>query len=142
MENVAELLGRGFGDVLGSLAALWYNVWWDCLPAFAIGANHERDRVWAVATHDYQARLSRGLQARADSPDARNVGAGIGLALADPPAFPREHGPLRPLLGGRAHGVPNRMDRVAALGNAVVPQIPELIGRAILASLEQQQKAA
>ena len=30
-------------------------------------------------------------------------------------------------------GVPNRVDRVKALGNAVVPQIPELIGRAILA---------
>jgi len=33
-----------------------------------------------------------------------------------------------------AHGVPNRSHRLAALGNAVVPQIPELIGRAILAA--------
>jgi DNA (cytosine-5)-methyltransferase 1 len=32
-------------------------------------------------------------------------------------------------------GVPNRMDRLRALGNAVVPQIPELIGRAILRSM-------
>ena len=33
-----------------------------------------------------------------------------------------------------AHGVPARVDRLAGLGNAVVPQIPELIGRAILAA--------
>jgi DNA (cytosine-5)-methyltransferase 1 len=37
-----------------------------------------------------------------------------------------------------ADGVPNRMDRVRGTGNAVVPQIPELIGRAILASIEAE----
>ena len=36
-----------------------------------------------------------------------------------------------------ANGVPDRVARLKALGNAVVPQIPELIGRAILASLER-----
>jgi len=30
------------------------------------------------------------------------------------------------------NGIPCRMDRVFALGNAVVPQIPEMIGRALL----------
>jgi len=31
-----------------------------------------------------------------------------------------------------ANGVPSQMDRLGCLGNAVVPQIPELIGRAIM----------
>jgi len=37
-----------------------------------------------------------------------------------------------PDVGRVANGVPRRVDRLKALGNAVVPQIPEMIGRAIL----------
>jgi hypothetical protein len=35
-------------------------------------------------------------------------------------------------VGRVANGVPDRAHRLKALGNAVVPAIPELIGRAIL----------
>ena len=35
-------------------------------------------------------------------------------------------------VGRVAHKVPNRVERLRALGNAVIPQIPELIGRAIM----------
>jgi len=38
-----------------------------------------------------------------------------------------------PPVCGPDDGVPNRVARLKALGNAVVPQIPEIIGRAILA---------
>ncbi len=40
-----------------------------------------------------------------------------------------------PDVGRVAHGVPARVDRLHGLGNAVIPQIPELIGRAILAAI-------
>jgi hypothetical protein len=40
-----------------------------------------------------------------------------------------------PGVGILVHGVPKGLDEVGALGNAVVPRIPEILGRLIL-SLE------
>ena len=49
VENVAALLHRGMGTVLGDLAEIGYDAEWDCIPAAALGAPHIRDRVFIVA---------------------------------------------------------------------------------------------
>jgi hypothetical protein len=46
--------------------------------------------------------------------------------------FGRTQWSTEPDVGRVAHGVPARVDRLCGLGNAVVPQIPEIIGRAIM----------
>lgn len=45
-----------------------------------------------------------------------------------------QHWRAEPELGRLAHGIPARVDRLRCLGNAVVPQIVELIGRAIISA--------
>jgi len=49
VENVAALLGRGMGRVLGDLAAAGYDAQWCCLRAADVGAPHGRARLFLAA---------------------------------------------------------------------------------------------
>jgi DNA (cytosine-5)-methyltransferase 1 len=130
VENVAALLHRGIERVLGDLATLGYDAEWHCIPACAVGAPHRRDRIWIVADPKQQ-RLER----RAGCGLSRSWGASIELACGN-------WWFSEPDVGRVAHGVPARVDRLRSLGNAVVPQIPEIIGRAIMAQHQVTESGA
>jgi len=175
VENVAALLGRGLGDVLGDLAALGYDAEWHCIPASAVGAPHRRDRIWIIAhargqqyeggsptfsgalasellAEDTDATRHRRGEAGGDCErySVRSACGGEALAYTNIPrlalgeGIASHHGAERkavvgggwwdvePDVGRVANGVPARVDRLRSLGNAVVPQIPEIIGRAIM----------
>jgi DNA (cytosine-5)-methyltransferase 1 len=135
VENVSALLGRGLGDVLGHLASLGYDAQWDCIPASYIGALHQRDRIWITAypnTNGVRPQRLRSPAARAWS-EEQFAGLVQDTLLTAVPAGRS---------GGVSDGAPDRVHRLKALGNAVVPQIPELIGRAILAAEQDQARAA
>jgi DNA (cytosine-5)-methyltransferase 1 len=124
VENVAALLGRGLGTVLGDLAACGYDAEWDCLPAAAFGAKHLRERIWIVAyahgAGPQERRLLAGIPGPAGCPDERQDAA-LGAGWAPEPDVVRV-----------VHGISGRVDRIRALGNSVVPQIAEWIGRRII----------
>jgi DNA (cytosine-5)-methyltransferase 1 len=140
VENVSALLSNGMGRVLGDLAALRYNAEWHCIQASRLGAPHDRDRVWIVAHTDEGGRLfsgecsyfdhalSAGCQWDSEAPKTgwRDVQRWFSALVFDGDRSSSD-GRLR----GMVDGLPEDMDRIAALGNAVVPQIPEIIGRAI-----------
>ena len=163
LENVAALLSRGLGDVLGDLASVGYDAEWHCIPAGAVGAPHVRDRIWIVAYPAPQ----RSAEAGQDSQRSAQRVSGSAAVLADAeggearcsqPANSNDETDLgrpvilaslrgcdgmvgasdwhtEPAICRVADGISANVDRVAKLGNAVVPQIPELIGRAILQSI-------
>jgi len=76
LENVAALLGRGMGLVLGDLAESGYDTEWDCIPASAVGAPHQRDRVWIVAHPGGEQHQGKGDAIR------RALAAGLPQAFA------------------------------------------------------------
>ena len=144
VENVPGLLTAGMGDVLGGLAALGYDAEWESVSAGEVGAPHIRDRVWIVAYPDADGELQQGRSVREKRGRSGN---GSRQAVQDsdvgtvqprriwgraPQADSAEWWAAEPDVGRVAHGVPSRLDRLAALGNAVVPQVAEWIGRRIL----------
>lgn len=124
LENVAALLNRGMGTVLGSLAAIGYDTEWHCIPATAVGADHLRDRAWIVAYTD---------SGHGDGWDrAMQMGwGGVAAEIESQNLRCRAEWPAEPGVPRVAYGVPDRVEQCNAYGNAVVPQIPELIGRAL-----------
>lgn len=129
MENVTNLLDRGFGDVLGALAKIGFDAEWECISARDVGADHERDRLWIVAYPGSERRQGfepyHGVLGRAKAALAQHGDAAFGE--------------WRSLVGGQrvlrsVDGLSVAMERrrLHGLGNAVTPVIPEIIGRAIL----------
>lgn len=151
--------GGWFGRVLGDLAERGYDAEWENIPAAAMGAPHLRERAWVVAYPKKKRRSKEGQfrylkleewisrcsqtafsannqqkRAQGGKPqqvsgfsafswcqDVRRAEDLIGRSDLPPPLF-----------RGSRDGISNWVDRVGACGNAVIPQIPELLGYAIL----------
>jgi DNA (cytosine-5)-methyltransferase 1 len=135
VENVSALLGRGFGTVLGDLASLGFDAEWHCIPASYAGARQLRDRIWIVA---YPERHS--LQGRAPFTEGwcRQSREEQLARLVQPCTWPTISSARS---RGTGHGIPRGTHRNRQVGNAVLPQLPEMIGRAILEA-DQLRNAA
>jgi DNA (cytosine-5)-methyltransferase 1 len=117
VENVPGLLIRGLDRVLGTLASLGYDAEWGCISAAALGAPHIRERIFILAYPN-----SGRLQGSRLSPSGQ---------VSDANTRPRRWRCVEPAVCGEPDGIPYRMDRLRGLGNAVVPQVAEWIGRRI-----------
>jgi DNA (cytosine-5)-methyltransferase 1 len=153
LENVRGHLSLGGTTVLGEIAALGYDAEWRVVSAASVGANHRRDRVIIVAYPNSQnepdgAKHKVGMVAYAD---LRQIGRWNGRdATSRSAVFGGEHQrrgtqgyegwkwwEVEPDVGRVADGIPHRVDRLRGLGNAVVPQVAEVIGRLVVAHAEQ-----
>lgn len=137
VENVRDLLIRGLGRVLADLASIGYDAWWDCVLASQLGYPHARDRLVLVA---YPAALRRQEGERSAQEWRRLIRARV-YGSPSPEARSANDDKVRSEFVRIVDGLPDRVDRLGALGNAVVPEILEIIGRAILAA-EAERLAA
>jgi len=125
-ENVAALRSRGLPVVLDGLREAGYSATWGIIAASDLGAPHQRRRMWILACRSDVPQVTIPVVGAADLDEClRDVWPRGG----DPE--PWERGVPRTVPKGFHLG--HRGSRLRALGNAVVPQIPRLIGRAIAA---------
>lgn len=129
-ENVCALRVNGLARVLQDLWKIGYDAEWHVIPAYGVGAEHRRERVWIIANPN-----GGGCEApwitQSVAEMARSK-AHQQLPPAEPGCVVGRAGRIpKPGVARIVDDVPDRMDRLAALGNTVVPQIPELLGRAI-----------
>jgi DNA (cytosine-5)-methyltransferase 1 len=128
VENVPALLDGELGAVLRDLSERGFDAEWSVVSACSMGAPHMRQRVFVVAYPDGEhgragvrhtaSQSQRAIQAIDCLARSR---AGWGAWLEDPSA-----------LYGGADGVAFGMERNRAIGNSLIPHIPQLIGEAIL----------
>lgn len=186
-ENVAGHISLGLDSVLSDLENEGYTTETFLIPACAVDAKHQRNRLWIVAHASGERRqqkpqspyghesqnegrsaqemhkpssdgkghrngiLANASRRRCSRKEERKIqqsrrtkAFGPGETISDapnagleslrewtksPPNWPVESGVCRV-----ADGVPRRVDRLRSLGNAVVPPLVEVIGRAIIES--------
>lgn len=146
IENVANLRSTGLVNVLQDLWEIGYNAEWHCIPASAFGAPHRRDRIWIIAYADSK-RLQgyRGFEEISPICSQEQVSVyycsrGIKQWGEEPLGVPRlKDERLNPDWVEWLMGYPinwteggSRKQRLMALGNSVVPLIPEFLGQSII----------
>ena len=163
LENVRGHLSMGGLQVIGELAEIGYDAEWRVVSAAGMGAPHRRDRIIIVAyPNNSRKRTSqRNLERKNASSGTERINSwdqlgGCRENVADPngrrqqECEPQERNlsvfnsvgsgvkysewETEPSVGRVADGIPNRVDRLRGLGNAVVPQVAEYIGRLITTS--------
>lgn len=146
-ENVAGIVNMALDTVLSDLDELGYDQQTFIIPACAVGAPHRRDRVWIVGARRGSFRKSprEGVE---DLPPVERP-----LRWRDMVVETWEHEPLMGQLAAGlpeeefegleegwqdvpvprvAKGIPERVSKLKALGNAVVPPLVAEIGHVIM----------
>lgn len=143
LENVAAILVRGLDRVLGCLTDRGYDAEWEVISACAVGAPHLRKRLFVVAYtdrgslrgNDPFARDGRSLSKEGAERIVRGV-YGSTYLRNERGAATSDHWKAQPCLDRVADGISDRLDRLRCLGNAVVPQVAEHLGREIVDALQ------
>ena len=162
MENVRGHLSMGFGDVLADLASIGFDAEWQVIPAASVGAPHKRDRVFIVAypnnsgmgTQRCKIQQQKSSSKQEREVVARYVFSRRGAEMANADGRRRKQckpetksvsrfsssgqrnlaswWQVEPNVGRVVNGVSDRVDRLTGLGNAIVPQVAELVGALVV----------
>jgi len=143
-ENVVGLLtidnSKTIQRIYDDLESEGYWIEMFVIPAFGVGAWHKRERLWIVANSDSGRLLKQNnvyqQQGRADVFWSSKIGQTIRWQELETECDYSYKGRVeepncQSFICGTSNGLPNRMDRLKGLGNAIVPQVAYEIFSAI-----------
>lgn len=111
LENVPGLLAWPYiRRIFADLAECGCDARWDCIPAAYVGAPHLRYRLWILGNSNEPRLAKRESKPKDDGSQ-------------QPPSVRASWWTFEPGLGRVADGVPNRMERLRAIGNGQVPAV-------------------
>jgi len=155
IENVLGLLssdnGEFFTKILRELSESGHDVMWDVIPGYAVGSPQQRERIFIIAHPKSDDRLCAKTYdlfsaIRSDMAEHKRLTSkvtwnGIEIDRSDQTSYMRSF--PEPIFSRVANGLSNRMDgRLKTPGNAVIPQVGEFIGNAILKAETRLTKVA
>lgn len=133
MENVKQVLRVGGRDVVGSLAQIGYDCEWTIVSARQFGAPHLRERWFCVAYSDMSRHQKQHESIMLEErPRSRGGDSQIGGIQRGDNYWNRA--PYPSPFCRVDDGLSNRLARLKALGNAIVPQCSQWVGDQILKS--------
>lgn len=125
-ENVYGLIDMALDQVLDDLETLGYKTETYHLPAYTVGAYHNRDRIWIIGfkgnSHDTDTHSlrphSKGMHIEGKAKFQHEQ-----ISLPGSLVSERVRKGTHPRVFRDIDGIPNRVDRLRAMGNAIVPQV-------------------
>lgn len=126
-ENVAGLIsmdgGRVLDGIFTDLESIGYSVEAFVIPAIGVGAPHRRKRIWIVAySEKVDDRRNAGEVPKENGRQKWNNVPKFG-GTNQVPSWDEHYIGAAPKLCRMDDGIPDRMDRIEALGNAIIPGI-------------------
>lgn len=121
LENSAALTIRGLGTVLKDLAESGYHARWQCISSSETGNIHGRERIWIVA-HSTEVGCKHTINAEGQGVDSRKQGKAFSvkrIISIDKKEFCKKIRTAEFVRGNNE--IPNRVDRVKAIGNGQDP---------------------
>ena len=130
IENVSAITFRGGARVVSDLAEIGYDTEWQTISAAYVGALHRRNRMWFISyPSDSRSEYSKHGEGQADPKQAEMVRQCERSIFGNKGEFREEICSTEFIR--KSNGIPNRMDRIKGLGNAIVPQVAEIIMKKI-----------
>ena len=138
IENVSAITFRGGTRVISDLAKIGYDTEWQTISAAYVGALHRRNRMWFVSyPSNSRSEYSKHGESQENIKQSEVVRQCKGSIFGNKGEFREEICSTEFIR--KSNGIPNRMDRIKGLGNAIVPQVAEIIMKELKNILTEEE---